>query len=1269
MVKERKAFSTDVISITPPSEKLKVPERETVDLSSTMMAQNAKNGVFLNPELMNDVRNMSDYFAGTARFAEMQENETLLQEYSLSLDTALAKEKDIVERNAASRLSDLNIQMTTDLMQAQKEAEALGEDGGISRATLGLRERYLKMADDMYADSPVLSTAFKKDVQDVFSKGYASALLMDDKLSQIKLKAGIDTSANTLFHLYLTTETMSFDAMLDRLGSNVAKSLAKVSTEEKEEIANKLYRDAFKTEMLKIAHNVQLGVLTPNEGMAAAASTYVKYGKYSLKGEDLEGNPKEFDVTLDENAYKAAVDVITSAKTLVANSGVITDINSYKEMAQSEDYLNYTTVDNSKAHYTEIRSRLVNAASAGNKTASKNLNELDNIYWGQVRPYIVVSSIIRTAYQDGKDVAKVKAELVARSQEAREWLRRGEYDKIDSLFYGNEAGYISAAFPSNDSDFMKFLAKQGDMTSDQTYMYYKNVIDMWDKALNTSNNMDGMALRDPELGNKIGTLKGLFGDYSQIVRVTDRGDILVNRDGVLNLAANLKGTTNYVKGLKAGHVNSTSSALMDTILQTANGLDAKHRSVYLEGLAEAITMAGASEFVTLYKLPKDVGDGQKAIAKDLAAMVFLSADSSLGHLKDAYIKNMIEGKVSNPTVSTVNSFLDQGSLLINTEGGGGDVSSELEYYRNKYRITSEFWPAVESTLLNVLVSQGYDERGEKKEVDAGVIDQILRQNFTNKGSYIYSSAFEGMNIVEIDELRSEFENDLKKVNKELNIEGLVNTQVSSENNTFTLFVGGRRLEGFDKNGNVIPYTFILPKGKPDGVSDATYNRAISRYITGAATVSALSEIKYNTPLQDKVAKAGYTPEEVVAWSNKVASVLLQPTFAQDYMQFLQSGGANTKLMSAPKEFKNLLLTGTVGSEDIFSEVQDAREKRIMERHGYIPGKSIIKNTKGYSKEEEQFIDFVYSRMQNGVTMRGDISTEAHNVAGHFPLSTISQQVESCGNNWYVTAAKETEGHVEGSLHGKGRAVDIGIRGGFFNCLDPYNRIKKSAMDDLYNGFIKPMYDQGNITKVLTGHQDVVDRFKHLKTPDGKQIFQYAEDHKDHFHVEFAHEYTDADGKKLVDYSLKDIEIMATNIYNNLNDGQGLCTVSMPQSRAGVRLFSNYEPNKWDETNTGRSKKELTSSPVLRAQTATLKIVQGKNVFGSMNMAVAGMHGAKFKLIPINPSLVRPDKTFTMEEAIDVHKKVNFSRNDVLWQLVGDPKKYEKYINEYAEAGR
>lgn len=1288
MVKERRAFSDEALNVRPPSEELRVQEVPVLDLSSTMNAEYEKAGMWFNPTLFRELAKISNDVHDTRRFSRNMDFQEGLEDVKLLHDNMIKEYENTLKLDRDKNLLDYKLRAQQSFLEAIENAKRNGTSA--VDAVNVLIPEFEKTAENIGQtySSPYMEQAYTSYIQDQSIRYLDKAIISDKQVAEDRSKFTYDKFYGVGLG-NMVNGSWTFSDYVDRL-PDLFPMLDTITDVDDEESLNKGYNMGFLADVKMKEAALKQGIISPDEFRDYVVAGITKWNKHTLVGKDDQGNKREVEVALSPDTISELNRLVADAKEKRNTSNSVYTAESYLQMTGAEyakkgefDKITYfvsTNPTRAREDYMRVRAQLLMDMGAGSESAAKQLWTVDNHYWTVVYPQVAFRDILRKTLATHGNMDSALRDIGNRIIAVKDKLRSGDsLTNVTDLSWTDGTTYLNLNYPDPDQDpvFGDFLRRSGVTDYAARYNFYQSIVEQGEKFLEKAHNTDMLAAMNSTYASALDQVDNTL-TFDHLVREdANTGSVVVN-ESALNEAAEILKKAEIAKRGASGNsiVGTTSSRIISSVTDRAAKLNTKQKAVYFQSVAQVFQRAGVPDAFVNYKTEALTKD-QREVARQIGMWSFLNQTPELRALANSVLTNQVGGEEPNPTLADAN-ILTKGRLKNSKEA---DFSDDVERKLDEYNIPADFRPTLRHTFANMAAAAvSGATKDNNKTFDVNLINKVLDANFTKNGTYKFSSALGGTPPEQVDSNIAAAKGMIEDGLKNLGVNKQITARVDYETGYIKFYADGQPLMGTGTYGplqgsGIVPFG-IKVGAKPVNMPDAKYKDAQASLIAGATMTVALSNVQLNAKLQDIAQKSAgnMKVQDIEKFAYKMMNVINDDGAQEDWYNYYNSNYRNTRVKQAPNEIKKMML-------DV---MQTYKIGAILGGMGA---------TRFYNPVNQDqlnhFIDFMYTRMQSGNTLRMDVPPSAHFESKGFPYMNIEEQVRAAG--WKITST--TDGtHMRGSRHYKGMSSDIGLEGGFWSGMIPgTDLIRLDKLDSLVNGFIKPNNDRGNIKQILTSHKYLISgrvsekdprykayaKYRNMKTKDGRPLFVYYPDHEDHFHVDWNSQmYDTATGKELNPGRTEMIRNIAHVIETNINDKGAFGYINGNEAKAIATLFYNYKPTDWDVRATGRSISELTDSPITRGLAAAVKFQKGKNALGSANMSVMGMMGATFKLASSSgkSSLKMPDKAFTLEEVIELASKGLSGvegRGQYRWLLAdaSNLKRYNETVNRFVRAGR
>lgn len=1279
---QRRAYVDETVQDTLPNEELRVNDRGAVNIGASIDAEYNRSGLFFNPQFFRDLAEVSDDIHKTRRFSNAMQERVDLQNASYQQDEAFRIRERNIQKQQNAELIDYKLSFSADVEDAKERARRSGKS--VQEAVEGLIPKYTKIADNLYNRSAYIGDNFKKYADAYFLQAAKEGLVIDANTAEYKERYAYQKTF-ALGVNNIINAGWNFDRYLQSLPETLFPGIDKISDIEENTIVNQGYNMGFLADIKRYAAMVKTGQATPEEVKAYIASGLAKYGDYTLTGKNEEGKDVSIKCFLDEDTINTAEQIMAKLDEDRNKANAVYTAEAYKQMvgyntaAKGEfdkiPYYNSTSLSKARQDWMNARRQLVMDAGSGNESAVKQLYEIDNHYFTVVQPQIAFRDLLRKSLADYGNMDAALRDIRSRLIRVKGKLRSGDpLTNVTDLAWVDKDGtmYMNLGFPvpGSDPQYDDFLRRSGVTGYNARFNYYQSLVEAGERFLDKAQTSDLLLAMDSNYATTMEQVSNTL-TYQHLVREDAKtGTIAINQSAIGEVAKLI--TKSQIAARSAAGdtiVNSASAKLLSDIAKQGSNLNVKQKAFYYQGVAKSFLAAGVSDPFVFYK-NTNMTEAEKEAQKQIAMWAFISKSPEYRGLENKIMTNLVGGEYPNPSLQTANALLK--NKMVHAKEA--TLSDEIQRKFNEHKIPAEFQPALRYMFTQAAVASIAGDDGKKNlTFDTNIMDRILDANFTKNGTYRYAAALKGTPAEAVDRRISNSLDMIHVGAKKLGINKEITAKLDYETGLIKFYANGQPINGTGsykplKGSGVVPFT-IDANAKPAGMPQAKYEAAQTALLASTVMLMGMSNIESSPTVQGYVKKygGGMTNAQVKQWAYKYMNEINDSDVQKGWYAYFNSNYENTKVQHAPTELKKVLLDS------------------MRELHISLGGTFATVNTLNQD-QMNHFIDYVYTRMQNGKSVRIDVPRSTYFESNGFPYAAIDSQVRNAGYGWKITSATEGK-HATNSLHYRGYAVDLGFQGGWSSIFNSMGMLDTRKLDSLVNNTLNVWNKEGIITGVYTSNPELLKgkgknplyaKYRNMKLANGEPMFQYYPDHWDHFHVEFNRQVIDpkTNRAKGVD-SNKVVRDVSNVLYTNINSKGSFGFLNRNECKALATLYWNYKPTQWDVHATGRSYKELTSSPVGRATAAAVKYVKAKNALGSADKAIAGMQGAKFRLVLANPgssSVKQPNKLFTLEEALNLSSKgigSGETRGQYVWQIadVGNMKRYSDTINRFVRAGR
>lgn len=1282
---DRRAGQDEAIQAVAPVEAPRVSNVPVENLRPLMNAEYQRAGLWLNPDIFNDLAAVSDTIHNTRRHSRNVEFNVALKQRELDQQRLLIDQERITQFRQDKEVADFMYSYEADMLTALEEAKRNGTPS--IDAINAVDMQYDKREENLYGRSPYMGQQFSNFRKDYIKNSIRSGINNDMYMAQELAKQEFNRAAGIGISNMINGQ-YNFDQYLEEMPKKLWGVMDSLTNPEEVDLMNRNYNAGFLADMRMMEARVKSGLTTPEKAKEYYLASLYKYRSYDFVGQDREGDTHTIHAYLTDDTIKTVQAMASDSNQNRNTANAVYTAESWLQMVGAEDakkgeydkiaYYKNTSPAKAREDWMAARAQLIMEMGAGNESARKQLWEIDNHYWTVVYPQITFRDLMRKSLATYGNLDMALKDISSRLLSVENKLISGDsLENITDLSWTDGTTYLNLGYPApgTDPQFDDFLRRSGVTPYNARYNYYNTMIIEGKKFIEAARNTDLVAAMNPGYASSLNELNNAL-SYENLVREDlNTGSIVINESALQEAAETAKKSRMALVGASGTTiVNNTSRTLLDSLVDKSKKLNTNQKAVFFQAAARVFTMSGMTDAFTAYKLD-GLNNEQKQVAMNIAMWSFLSSTPELRGYANKILTNQIGGAEPNPTMNDANTLL-KGKVKHSKEATFAD---DVERKLNDYNIPAKYRPALRFLFANMGVAAIAGDTEDKLAFDMNAVENTLNANFTKNGTYKFSAALGNTTAEEADQRISDAKAMIEGGMKNLGMKGQITAQIDDDTGLIKFYSDGQPFMATGtyaplRGSGRVPFG-ISTDGKPAGMPTQKFNDAQATLIAGATINMALSNADINAKVQDILEKTGMSPDTAKQFSYRFMNTINDTKFQEDWYNYYNSNYTNTRVQAAPDEVKKVL----VDSLQEFNVLLNARTYNRV-------------NT----DQLNHFVDFVYTRSQSGNTVRLDVPPSAHFETTGFPYLSIEESARAAG----MTVTSTTGGkHTPGSRHPYGEASDFGYSGGFLaQAMYPgTDRLNTDKLDSFLNNVVLPQDKVGNVKTILTsypyllsdeaiakakkdGYNVVPDKdpryakYRNMKTKQGRSLFEYYPGHLDHYHVSWNKVmYDTKTGKEYTGQRNEQIRTMAHIIETNINDRGAFGFINGNESKAMASMFYNYKPTEWDAKNTGRSISELTDSPVTRAIAAAAKYQRGKNALGSSNLAIMGMMGASFKMISSESGIKSPTEIFTLEQVIDQASRIGSGRQNtttIRWVIADkDLGKYNKIVNQFVKAGR
>ena len=1157
MVKERRAFADEAVRDTLPTESLTVSNRPVMDVGALAQAEQARGGLYFNPDFFNDLAYVSKEIHDTRRNAnEMQfrndanaernERANYLQQYEvtqrLKADTELASLNQIAIDDLYNTLDDAYNKGIPVFDTMQKKAA-----------------EYEEQSQNLFAQNPYIGTAFQNSTSKLMNQMYASAIAQDKKIAEINANAVFTNARNYNAAMLAQNKVSSIDQTLDNFVNQTFGSLDALGHDYDFNYVNAGYNQIVSAEIDRISGLVTTGEQTPEQGIASIQATLYKYARHTLSDGE-----KIIDVALDKSVYDSALTAISSFKKTGPSITSLLLLDTFK---RDSDYDSIMSGDYAKSTYfmghnvnsfmRDVDNRYQAAGGfAGNINSESSQKTLLGFMStvAQEYPHILAKELVQYSINETGSPAKGLKELnnILKTVESTLTDPNADLSVLDSLSWTSSDGTISLsfAFPERFKAIQEYYALHGAGVSDPKRQFYQDLLREGRKAQQyLSQDSSVIASMTPGYTQANNQLLGMANPAMLLVRDPRSGEIGVNRQNAAEFGDLLKQITD-LRGKAAGNtaVNTEYQSLIKTITNNMKNQSLDTQEWFKFAVAQG-AVANDNYAILTSQNTALFSENEQQVAKDLAMYGFLATTPNGEFIMGQILKNKLGGQYPNPTMSMANSIMQgkySGSM------GFKNFDEAVNKTLNKYQVPERYRPALRQLAYQYGVSSVTGEKANEK-FDIKDFEQVVSSNFKG-GMYRYHPTFRATSLDNVIKNRDNAQKQINSALKSSGATGDVILKFNPDSGDLQVYSSNKLLQGAITGGPLAPAgkaSISIVATKPVEMNDEQFAKAQSTMFTGIGIGAGLLEVDTNPNIQKRMVHKSF--EKAIAESRgrdqgltydqakkqvyKLVGTMMDPEFQRDWIRFVASNGSGTRLMAAPEYLRNAFGNFINVPSNITPNILRTNLSLEEISEGYEVRHSIPDNFAAFGGETgrqererwlRNYIDFAYTRMATKNTVRIDEPEGMIYERNGFDFYNLETKVASYPELYTSAGKTDAQGYElgmprtsqyrhSGQGHRDGRSRDIAFKAGFSAVSGPDGFLTKPNLAILLDvadstkgscfaflnhpalGTAKP-----NMTEAEIKAADPTGEFayyRNLKAVDGKPFFRYYPGHASHVHLE------------------------------------------------------------------------------------------------------------------------------------------------------------------------
>lgn len=1276
---QRRAFEDEAIQPAVPQEELKVTDRKAMDYTANLDAEYNRAGAFFNPDFFNSLAQISSDIHGVRRTKDY---------YDAQLDRLITKSNyDTVEKDYERELkntADLNVFDSKMLdMRRREEARLNAKNSGQNYAEV-VPQLQMKLEDDIDkwgTTSPYIAEQLNKYKEETYPGVMRDAIRDDGDMNQAKALLRLQAYGDIISNDIAQGRTTLDDAVSGL--SRMVEPLANVAQVKGEIAMNNIYNQIMRNQIAGVEGDVKNGNLTVDQGKQKILALLTDYRTKTIDGvrerhtdftEDPQGKEivtqERYNVWLDQDTLDAAQKLmgdLDKYKPKISTIGVAEDyltMLDYKTWKDGDNfdkspYLRGTSLAKLRDDWWRTRSTLAQAVNDGDPNAAAKLYEVDTAYFKARQVVLAANFLNRLNITTGNNLT-ARTKLTEIQNALLHDLNKGnvgQFRNVPSyLVLDNGTNVINLGFPS-DADFEDYMRRSpGQDLDTMKYNYYKDMYNVLTKVITQDVTSDKVSMLDPQYSEYTNKVEQMLVPQN-LVSTDAQGHVVMNLDGVNQLAQLMQeGERIGMKANNGAYIGAPTSAILESFTKKVNAMTPEIKAVAIRSYAEACIKAGNYGGLLDSMMNASLSGDARAVVQQASVYALMASDPSL----KAYM-----GNVSDLQISKTFTNLTVGGAQNELKNHGfASFSAALEQKMAQAKVPAEFKPAVRSAALQLYLADLEKHMGDKNyagyKVSGTLLDRLISANFKN-GAYIHSSVLRGVNIDNLVNNANTAKDQVHTGLKKLGVKpGEVDTRINYKAKAEEIYVGGQPLyltgSGSSLTGSGLQPFMLYFDNKPATMPQGKYDSAHTALLTGATSLAACSDVRSSSKMQDVLAKKGKgmnvdTLEDLTC---QMLNTAADPEVQKAWYEYFNSNFTNTQVVNAPDGAKDVFVD--IYGQGFWENVTTGGRKGAMTRD-----------------QLNHYIDFLYTRMQNGKSARLDMAVTTYVQGKGVPLAEIRENMSKSKHPWYISALKDDHSKYTPSgaisQHYYKKSMDIGLTGGFaqatFTTRNGVN-IKREYLDSALNDVILPGVKAGYITSVGYNfynlrHDPAFAKYRNMKNKQGQPLFiEYKGDHPNHFHLNLSEPWVDgkptpkapASGQFITDTT----HLIKTNVAGIYN---------YQDARACARQGIHYTATADDAKRMNRPLSVLNSNAAYRAQAYANKFAYYRNAFRSTNFAVAAMAGCTFIVTDFSDSIpssvkVPVYKPLTGDQMVNLLKVMPY--NSLHFRYSGDSANMRKVRN-------
>lgn len=1270
---QRRAFEDEAIQAQAPTEELRVTDRKAMDITANLDAEYNRSGVFFNPDFFNSLAEISSDIHGMRRTSNYYDDEL---ELGITQSENNKLEKDFesnLKKEANTNAFDEMMKIKSIIEKKRLEAYNRGEN--FAKEVPNIQLDFEDTIDQWGQTSPYIAEQLTKYKESIFPETMKEAIQADGRMNERKALFKMNWVGDVLAND--VRNGLPLDKALAEMPAYV-EQLSQAGDVNAADSMNTVYNKTITNYAASIVGMVKGDQLTVDEGQAALQQVLVGYKTRRIEGTyDKEtGEKRTYDVWITEESLKSIESVMTGLDKYRPKVSTIAVADAYREMIGydvwkdsmdfgSTSYIRGTSLPKMFQDVKGVIITLDKARAQGDPNADKEEAKVIEAY-SMARAGKVVGDALDTLRLDrGNNPAALQYFREQVLPQLRHDLNKGlgpqfrTVPQYMTISAGNKV--VSLGLASGEELDIMLRGKRGVDADMVLYNYYQRIERTITKMVDGSIDSDRVSMMDAQYAESVSKIQ----DYmvpQNLVTTDGKGHYFPNPDGVKKATQYMSQMITLGKRANNGaYIGAPTSGLVNEMAKHAKALTPELKGPYVQAFAQACRNAGNYGGILEVLLSGNLSNEGRNFASQAAVYALVGAPNT--KVSEAHINAI----AALPISKTFTKITPQGAEEELKKHGFPNAVAVVDQLMasKEYQVPAEFKQPLRDAIFQYYLGDLEMHQGDKNypayRVDKNAAKNIISANFRN-GAYLHASA---MKNVDVNQLVSSSDASKKQTQRALERMGVkpgeVTTKINYRDKGEEIYVGGNPMYMTSANGKRAPFKIFFDN-KPADMAQGKYNSAHTLMLNGATTLAAMSEVKSSAKTQEVLNKygGGMNVGTLEQTAVQLMHTAAKEDVQRDWYRYFNSNFQNTKLVSAPSGVKRV-------TQELFS-------------------KGFFNTDKATSWQMDKYIDFLYTKMQNGKVAKLDMPLSTYAMGQGIPVNDLYALEKQSKMGWELSCLKEGHRVITAtggkSNHIRNLAGDYGPKQGSWILFDAQRNLKKDWVDDWVNTILIPAVNMGLVKQVAFGFEEIKPSnpkwayLYKIKTPDGKTVFKPHYDsweRPDHFHVEFTAPWT---GKEIPRDIRRGMQFKSSFIPNVANviktNVPGIYTTQ--DARACAVQGIGYKATPDDASRMGRDLATLNSNPVYKAQAYANKFAYFKNAFGSTNMAVSAMAGCKFRITYVNPKEVSSSLKSVQGKQVTAQQVVNLSHrfpyNAFTFAVdESDIEKSKRAINKWREDGK